>query len=174
MNAILGELSATKGTCQVTGKLAYCPQEPFILPASLRNNILCGLEYNEDRYNQVIQVCALNPDIERMPQRDLTLVGDRGVCLSGGQKARLSLARALYVDADIYLLDDPLSAVDSRVARHLYENAICGLLKGKIRILATHQVHFLCEADQIAIMEKALILRLFLIAILLFSSDTHV
>ena len=111
MNVILGELSPSKGTCRVAGKVAYASQESWIFSGNVRQNILCGLEYDLKRYKKVIKACALDKDFSLFPNGDLTAVGERGVSLSGGQKARINLARALYVDADIYLMDDALSAV---------------------------------------------------------------
>ncbi|CAG5124702.1 unnamed protein product, partial [Candidula unifasciata] len=118
---ILGELPALKGTVKVSGKLAYVSQQPWIFSGSVRQNIVFGGIFDKAKYDRVIKVSALKRDFEIMPQGDATLIGDRGVSLSGGQRARVSLARALYMDADIYLLDDPLSAVDSAVGRHIFE-----------------------------------------------------
>lgn len=149
LSVILGELAPRSGHYRVKGKLAYAPQEAFVFPATVRENILCGLAYDEERYNQVVEACALRRDIASFPGGDETFVGERGICLSGGQKARVNLARALYVEADIYLLDDPLSAVDSKVGRHLFEKAIRGFLRDKIRILVTHQTQYAEEADKV-------------------------
>ena len=150
---ILGELSPLNGSCKVTGKIAYASQEPWIFSGTIRQNILCGLEFDSELYNKVIKVCALEKDFDLLPQGDVTLVGERGISLSGGQKARINLARALYIDADIYLLDDPLSAVDTHVGRHLFDQAINSFLKQKIRVLVTHQVQYLKEADQILVLK---------------------
>lgn len=151
---ILGELKAENGSCRVKGRLAYAPQEAFIFPGTVRDNILCGLDYYVNRYIQVIEACALNRDLALFSKGDLTLVGERGICLSGGQKARINLARALYIDADIYLLDDPLSAVDALVGRHLFERAIKDYLKDKITILVTHQLQFLERVDRILLLNE--------------------
>jgi len=102
----------------------------------------------------VVQAAALNSDLSKFPYGDETPVGEKGICLSGGQKARIGLARCLYVEADIYLLDDPLSAVDAHVGRHIFDNAISGFLKGKIRVLVTHQLQYLKNVDQILIVER--------------------
>lgn len=122
--------------------------------ATLRQNILFGQDYDKKRYNEVVKVCALLRDFEQFPNGDLTLVGERGASLSGGQKARINLARAVYRDADIYLLDDPLSAVDIHVGKHLFEECINGYLAHKTRILVTHQVYHLKKADHIVIMSN--------------------
>jgi ABC-type transport system involved in cytochrome bd biosynthesis fused ATPase/permease subunit len=114
------------------------------------------LEYDAQRYNRVIEACALSDDIRLLPNGDSTSVGERGVSLSGGQKARVNLARALYVDADIYLLDDPLSAVDAHVGRDLFDKAIKSFLNGKIRVLVTHQLHYLNNVDQILILNQVI------------------
>ncbi|XP_031554599.1 multidrug resistance-associated protein 4-like isoform X2 [Actinia tenebrosa] len=145
--AILGELPLIEGTINVKGKIAYSSQQAWIYNGSLRNNIIFGNDYDESRYNEVIKVCALERDIELLSEGDMTLVGERGVSLSGGQRARVNLARAVYCDADIYLLDDPLSAVDANVGRHLFDKCVCGYLAQKPRILVTHQTQFLKDAD---------------------------
>ena len=138
----------------MTGKVAYAPQEPWIFSGSLRQNILCGLNYDVKRYNTVIEACALERDFSLFPNGDFTLVGERGVSISGGQKARVSLARALYTDADIYLLDDPLSAVDAHVSRHLFDKAINSFLRDKTRVLVTHQLQYLKDVDQILVLNR--------------------
>ena len=114
------------GEVRLDGRVAYAPQSPWILADTVRGNILFGAPLVEDRYAAVVRACALDVDIAGFPHGDATLIGERGVTLSGGQRARLGLARALYVDADVYLLDDPLSAVDTRVARILFDSAIRG------------------------------------------------
>ncbi|KAH9505171.1 Multidrug resistance-associated protein 4 [Bulinus truncatus] len=152
--SILGELPAQTGNVRVSGRVAYVSQQPWIFSGSVRQNIVFGGIYDKAKYDRIVKVCALKRDFEIMPQGDITLIGDRGVSLSGGQRARVSLARALYMDADIYLLDDPLSAVDSAVGRHIFEKCIVGYLKKKPRILVTHQVQFLPVADTIYILKE--------------------
>ncbi len=154
LNVILGELTPLKGSRKVIGKMAYASQEPWIFSATIRQNILCGSEYDAQRYKRVIKAAALERDFSLFPQGDHTAVGERGVSLSGGQKARVNLARCLYVDADIYLMDDPLSAVDTHVGRHLFDEAINRFLRGKIRVLVTHQLQYLKDADQILVLDK--------------------
>ncbi|CAH1403663.1 unnamed protein product [Nezara viridula] len=153
-HAILKEISLTSGSIDVNGRISYASQEPWLFAASVKQNILFGQIYSEDRFKRVIKVCALEKDIESFANREETLVGERGVTLSGGQKARINLARAVYRNADIYLLDDPLSAVDVNVQKHLFNECIMGILKDKVVLLATHQLQFLNSAKQIVILEK--------------------
>uniref|UniRef100_A0A3B4GRL6 Cystic fibrosis transmembrane conductance regulator n=1 Tax=Pundamilia nyererei TaxID=303518 RepID=A0A3B4GRL6_9CICH len=154
LSSILGELPAEKGVLRVKGQLTYAAQQPWVFPGTIRSNILFGKELNPQKYERVIRACALKRDLELLPDGDQTLIGDRGATLSGGQKARVNLARAVYQDADIYILDDPLSAVDAEVGRHLFEQCICGLLKNKLRILVTHQLQYLKAADQIVVLKE--------------------
>ncbi|RWS24157.1 hypothetical protein B4U80_11357, partial [Leptotrombidium deliense] len=150
--ALLNELSHYKGTLTVNGRVAYAAQEPWSFNDNIRNNIIFGRPFDEERYKRVLHVSALERDLKLFPFGDKTLVGEKGVSLSGGQKARVSLARALYGTADIYLLDDPLSAVDASVANHIFEKCVMGYLKTKIRILVTHQIQFIKKADQILVL----------------------
>ncbi|XP_072393692.1 ATP-binding cassette sub-family C member 4-like [Diabrotica undecimpunctata] len=154
LQTLLGELDITEGNMRVRGQISYASQEPWVFAATVRQNILFGEEYDKKRYHEVIQACSLEKDFEQFPNGDLTLVGDRGSSLSGGQKARINLARAVYREADVYLLDDPLSAVDIHVSRHLYEKCINGYLANRTRILVTHQVHYLKDADNIIILNN--------------------
>lgn len=152
--SILKELPVLSGQVNVHGTVSYVAQQPWIFSASLRQNILFGQKYDKIKYKQIVQVCALKRDIELLPHKDFTLVGERGISLSGGQRARVSLARALYVDADIYILDDPLSAVDAKVGRHIFNQCINGYLKEKSRILVTHQLQFLPQVNRIIILDQ--------------------
>uniref|UniRef100_A0A3P8ZF49 Multidrug resistance-associated protein 4 n=1 Tax=Esox lucius TaxID=8010 RepID=A0A3P8ZF49_ESOLU len=154
LSTILGELTPDKGGIKVTGELTYSSQQPWIFPGTIRSNILFGKEFHPQKYERVLRACALKRDLELLPDGDLEVIGDRGATLSGGQKARVNLARAVYQDADIYLLDDPLSAVDAEVGKHLFEQCICGLLRDKPRILVTHQLQYLKAADQILVMKE--------------------
>uniref|UniRef100_A0A7N6BYU1 Multidrug resistance-associated protein 4 n=1 Tax=Anabas testudineus TaxID=64144 RepID=A0A7N6BYU1_ANATE len=154
LSSILGELPNEKGVLKVKGQLTYAAQQPWVYPGTIRSNILFGKELDIQKYERVIKACALKRDLELLPDGDLTLIGDRGATLSGGQKARVNLARAVYQNADIYLLDDPLSAVDAEVGRHLFEQCICGLLKNKPRILVTHQLQYLKAADEILVLKE--------------------
>uniref|UniRef100_A0A671YF12 ATP-binding cassette, sub-family C (CFTR/MRP), member 2 n=1 Tax=Sparus aurata TaxID=8175 RepID=A0A671YF12_SPAAU len=154
MSALLGEMHCTKGFINIQGSLAFVPQQAWIQNATLRDNILFGSPHEEDRFQDVIKACALGPDLELLPGGDLTEIGEKGINLSGGQKQRVSLARAAYSQADIYLLDDPLSAVDSHVGKHLFDKVIGpnGVLKEKTRILVTHGVSFLPYVDEIVVL----------------------
>ncbi|XP_058478651.1 ATP-binding cassette sub-family C member 4-like [Solea solea] len=154
LSAILRELPVENGLIKVSGNLTYTAQQPWVFPGTIRGNILFGKELNPQKYELVLKACALKRDLELFPDGDLTLIGDRGVNLSGGQKARVNLARAVYQDADLYLLDDPLSAVDAEVGRHLFEQCICGLLKNKTRILVTHQLQYLKAANEIVVLKE--------------------
>lgn len=154
LNAILAELPFASGKCLVQGRLSYAAQEAWIFPATLRENILFGLPINKEKYSKVIHLSCLMYDLKQLPDGDLTLVGERGISLSGGQKARLNLARALYQESDIYLFDDPLSSVDTKVGQHLFHRLIKEHLDGKLRILVSHQLHFLPMADHIIVLNR--------------------
>ncbi|XP_066550054.1 ATP-binding cassette sub-family C member 2 isoform X2 [Amia ocellicauda] len=154
ISAILGEMHSTKGYINIKGSVAYVPQQAWIQNATLRENILFGSELQEERYQAVLEACALLPDLELLPGGEQTEIGEKGINLSGGQKQRVSLARATYSSADIFLLDDPLSAVDAHVGKQLFEKVVGpkGLLKNKTRILVTHGVSFLPYVDEIIVL----------------------
>lgn len=152
--AIAGDMRKTAGSVTIGATRAFCPQYAWIQNTSVRNNIVFGKPYDRKWYDTVIDACALRPDLEILPNSDLTEIGERGITVSGGQKQRLNIARAIYFDSDIILMDDPLSAVDAHVGRHIFDNAICGLLANKCRILATHQLHVLSRCDRIVWMEE--------------------
>ncbi|RMC11511.1 hypothetical protein DUI87_11630 [Hirundo rustica rustica] len=154
VSAMLGEMENIKGHINIQGSVAYVPQQAWIQNATLKDNILFGSELDEARYQQVIKACALLPDLELLPAGDQTEIGEKGINLSGGQKQRVSLARAVYSNADIYILDDPLSAVDAHVGKYLFEQVLGpkGLLQNKTRILVTHSVSFLPEVDSIVVL----------------------
>jgi ATP-binding cassette subfamily C (CFTR/MRP) protein 1 len=165
LSAILGEMEAiddskvysprTEEEKGMTGFASYCTQSPWVVTDTLRGNIVFGREFDEDRYNRVVECCALADDIVILPAGDMTEIGERGINLSGGQKARISLARALYSDQTrLLLLDDPLSAVDSHVGEHLFSKAIAGdISKGMTRILVTHHAHVLAQCDKVIVFE---------------------
>ena len=140
LSAIAGEVSVAEGTITWPSSLVYVPQTPWVLSGKIRQNILFGQPYNETRYFEVVEACALTEDLQKFPKGHETVVAERGVVLSGGQCARVSLARAVYMDADLYLLDDPLSAVDTKVSQHIFERCIKGILCNKTRLLTSHQV----------------------------------
>lgn len=147
--ALAGDMRKTSGEVVFGASRAFCPQYAWIQNATVRENIIFGKEFKKKWYDEVVDACALRPDLDMLPHNDATEIGERGITVSGGQKQRMNIARAIYFDADIVLMDDPLSAVDAHVGRHIMENAICGLLKDKCRILATHQLHVLSRCDRI-------------------------
>lgn len=152
--AILKEYALKSGSIKTNGSIIYASQEAWIFNGTVRQNILFGKEFDPMKYAKVVKVAALEADLENMVLGDQTRVDDRGTSLSGGQRARISLARALYADADCYLLDDPLSAVDTAVAKHIFEKCIKQFLKKKVVILVTHQLQFIKQADQIVILKN--------------------
>ena len=153
--ACLGEIPKVSGGVALSGSVAYAPQQAWIQNATLRDNIVFGKPFVMKKYLGVIDACCLEQDIAMLPGGDLTEVGEKGITLSGGQKQRVSLARAVYQDADVYLLDDPLSAVDAHVGRHIFDNVVgpAGLLSDKVRVLVTHAEQYLPQCDSIYVME---------------------
>ncbi|EGC38375.1 hypothetical protein DICPUDRAFT_148988 [Dictyostelium purpureum] len=152
--AVLGEMEILKGSLLVNGSIAYVSQQSWIMNATLRDNILFGKEYDEKKYQNVLDVCALRPDIALFPQGDMVEIGERGINLSGGQKQRVAIARSVYCDADIYVLDDVLSAVDAHVGKHLFHKCIRGALKDKIVILATNQINYAPYSTETIILKQ--------------------
>ena len=152
--AILGELPINSGEMSCVNNAAYVSQIPWVFSGTVRENIVFGRPFDEDKYHKALQVCDLLKDISHFAKGDLTRIGERGVSLSGGQRARVSLARAVYSEAEVYLLDDPLSAVDTKVGKHLFESCICGMLSGRLRVLATHQLQYLKMADHIVVLQE--------------------
>ncbi|XP_035914952.1 multidrug resistance-associated protein 1 isoform X5 [Anopheles stephensi] len=156
LSAFLGEMDKISGRVNTLGRIAYVSQQAWIQNATLKDNILFGKPMDQRRYNRVIEACALKPDIEMLPGGDMTEIGEKGINLSGGQKQRVSLARAVYNDADVYFLDDPLSAVDSHVGKHIFEQVIgpTGLLAKKTRVLVTHGITYLPNTDKIYVLRE--------------------
>ncbi len=144
------------GRVNVVGSIAYVPQQAWMQNATVKNNILFGKVLNNRKYNQIIDACALKSDLSILPGGDETEIGEKGINLSGGQKQRVSLARAVYSDAELFLLDDPLSAVDSHVGKHIFEEVIgdTGLLGGKTRVLVTHGITYLPKTDHIIVLKE--------------------
>lgn len=155
VQALLGEMDKISGKVNTLGSVAYVPQQAWIQNATVRDNILFGKPYDAKKYNRVVNACALKPDFAMLSGGDQTEIGEKGINLSGGQKQRISMARAVYSDADIYLLDDPLSAVDSHVGKHIFDKVIGphGLLGNKTRVLVTHGITFLPQTDNIYVMK---------------------
>jgi len=153
ISALAGDMRKTSGSVTLGASRALCSQTPWIQNTTLRQNIIFGREFDSTFYERVIDACALRPDIDMLPSGDLTEIGEKGVTISGGQKQRLNIARAIYFNADIVLMDDPLSAVDAHVGQHILDHAICGLLRDKCRVLVTHQLHVLHRADRIVWMK---------------------
>ncbi|XP_065205465.1 multidrug resistance-associated protein 1-like [Planococcus citri] len=159
LSAFLGEMYKLSGVVNTIGTVAYVPQEAWILNTTVKDNITFGEAVKGRYYDRVLEACALKPDLETFPGGDLTEIGVKGINLSGGQKQRLSLARAVYYGADVYLLDDPLSAVDSQVGKHVFERVIGpnGLLKNKTRVMVTHSVTHLSKVDFIVVIKDGTI-----------------
>ncbi|XP_068119210.1 ATP-binding cassette sub-family C member 3 isoform X2 [Hyperolius riggenbachi] len=153
VSALLGEMEKVEGEVSIRGSVAYVPQQAWIQNSTLKDNILFGRPLNDKNYKKVLETCALVTDLEVLPGGDQTEIGEKGINLSGGQKQRVSLARAVYSNSDVYLLDDPLSAVDAHVAKHIFDNVIGpdGLLRGKTRLLVTHGITFLPQVDHIVV-----------------------
>ncbi|KAF8595618.1 metal resistance protein YCF1 [Ceratobasidium sp. AG-I] len=160
LSAIVGEMIRAEGMVDVRGKVAYAPQNAWIMNATIRENILFSHAYDEEFYNVVLDACALRPDLALFSDGDLTEVGEKGITLSGGQRARISLARTVYARADLYLLDDPLAAVDAHVARHVFDQVVGpnGLLAGKARLHVTNSVAYLEQHDTIMMIRRGIIL----------------
>uniref|UniRef100_A0A453QS66 ABC transporter C family member 13 n=1 Tax=Aegilops tauschii subsp. strangulata TaxID=200361 RepID=A0A453QS66_AEGTS len=157
--AVLGEVPKTEGTIQVSGKIAYISQNAWIQTGTVQDNILFGSSMDRERYRNTLARCSLVKDLEMLPYGDCTQIGERGVNLSGGQKQRVQLARALYQNADIYLLDDPFSAVDAHTATSLFNEYVMSALSDKTVLLVTHQVDFLPAFDTILLMSDGEVIR---------------
>ncbi len=157
LSGILGDIQKVSGEVSRHGSVAYVSQKAWIQNMSLKDNILFQSPDDDNTYKRVLEACALVPDLSILPKGDQTEIGENGINLSGGQKQRVSIARAVYSDADIHLLDDPLSAVDAHVGRHIFEQVISsktGLIKDKTRVLVTNHVTFLDQTDKILLMKE--------------------
>ncbi|KAJ6885754.1 ABC transporter C family member 12-like isoform X4 [Populus alba x Populus x berolinensis] len=158
ISAMLGELpSMEDASVVIRGTVAYAPQVPWIFNATVRDNILFGSKYEPSRYGQAIDATALQHDLDLFTGHDLTEIGERGVNISGGQKQRISMARAFYSNSDIYIFDDPLSALDAHVARQVFNSCIKEGLQGKTRVLVTNQLHFLPQVEKIILLSEGMI-----------------
>ncbi|KAJ3171903.1 hypothetical protein HK101_011203 [Irineochytrium annulatum] len=154
LHAIIGDMKRIKGKVSVFGSIAFASQTPWLQNATLRANVLFGQPYDPARYAAVIRACALERDLTLLSHGDASEIGEKGVTLSGGQAARVNLARAVYTRSDILLLDDPLSAVDAHVGRTLMEECVLGLCKGRTVVLVTHQVQVAAKADRVVLVDK--------------------
>ncbi|CAG9321346.1 unnamed protein product [Blepharisma stoltei] len=158
LNSLMNEMSLSSGSATTFKSLAFVSSlDSWLQNESIRNNILFGLPYKEEWYKIVIEACALVQDINSLPDKDLTEIGGKGINLSGGQKARICLARAVYADKDVYLLDDPLSSVDTDVASHIIDECLLGILSKKTKVLATHRLDILNKVDRVVILENGTI-----------------
>ncbi|KRT83567.1 ABC transporter ATP-binding protein [Oryctes borbonicus] len=153
LKALLNDLPVVNGKLNINGSCSYASQDPWLFPGTIRQNILFGLPFEHERYNHIVDICGLRRDFEILPDGDSTLVNDRGLNLSKGQQARVNLARAIYKNADIYLLDSPLSALDATVCKQVFETCFKKFLQKKICIVVMHQVQFLKEVDKILILK---------------------
>ncbi|KAF9584122.1 hypothetical protein BGW38_007500 [Lunasporangiospora selenospora] len=151
--ALLGEMYKYSGNVRSFGSLAYVAQSAWILNDTVRNNILFGRPFDRERYMNTVRACALIPDFKMLINGDRTVIGEKGISLSGGQKQRVSIARAVYADADVYIFDDPLSAVDAHVDKHIFEHAFQQILANKTRILVTNGVSHLHQVDQLVVIK---------------------
>lgn len=160
LHSLLGDLWKINGEVVVRGRIAYVAQQPWVMNASVRENIVFGHRWDPHFYNLTVEACALLDDFQTLPDGDQTEVGERGISLSGGQKARLTLARAVYARADVYLLDDCLSAVDQHVGRHLIRRVLgnTGILASKTRILTTNAITVLKDSDFVGLLRNGTII----------------
>ena len=154
LSAMVNEVPFVHGQVALRGARAYCSQVAWIQNLSVKENILMGAPFEKSRYDDAVRGSCLAADLASLPAGDETEIGERGISLSGGQKKRVAIARAIYAGADVYFLDDILSAVDAHVADHIMAEGICGALKGKTRILVTHAIHLLGQADYVIVMDK--------------------
>ncbi|KAG1744460.1 ABC protein [Suillus lakei] len=159
LQGLIGEMRKVSGHVSFGGRIGYCPQTAWIQNSTLRDNITFGQPFEEDRYWRVIEIACLLPDLQLLPDGDLTEIGEKGINLSGGQKQRVNIARALYFDPDIVVFDDPLSALDAHVGKSLFKDAIVGALRnrGITVILVTHAIHFLSQVDYIYTLNNGII-----------------
>ena len=152
LQAILGEMPLVRGGLECVGSVAYVQQVPFIMTGTVRNNILFGKKFDQNLYDATLSACCLLDDLEQLPAGELTMIGERGLNLSGGQKMRICLARAVYADADIYLIDDALAAVDVHVGERLFHDVLLSMLSNKIRLVVMNQINYSKYADKIVLM----------------------
>lgn len=151
--SLIGELPISTGHLNIQGRTLYASQDAWIFPGTIQENIVMKKSFDESRYNNILEICGLQEDLQEFPKGDVTRITEQS--LSGGQKARINLARVLYEqEAHIYLLDDPLSSVDAKVRHHIFERCIKSHLKQRLVVLATHQLQFLPQADYIVVLSE--------------------
>nr|XP_006811390.1 PREDICTED: multidrug resistance-associated protein 4-like [Saccoglossus kowalevskii] len=158
LRALMSDLTQESEKFSVAGTLSYGSQQPWIFKDTLKENIIFGNTFDEKKYQTVLEVCNLVQDIASLPEGDLTSLGEKGEVLSGGQRSRVSLARAVYHNADIYLIEDPFSALDYKIARDIMDKCVCGYLSGKTRILVTHQTQYLDTVDKVLVLKEGEVL----------------
>nr|AJA90787.1 cystic fibrosis transmembrane conductance regulator [Protopterus annectens] len=151
---IMGELEPSEGKIRHSGRISFCPQAPWIMPGTIKENITFGLPYDVQKYKNVIKACQLEEDIAVLPDNDKTVVAEGGVTLSGGQRARISFARAVYKDADVYLFDSPFSYLDISTEKEIFERCVCKMMSDKTRILVTSKMEHLKKADKILLLHE--------------------
>ncbi|NXH17627.1 CFTR regulator, partial [Bucco capensis] len=151
---IMGELEPSQGRIKHSGRISFSPQVSWIMPGTIKENIIFGVSYDEYRYRSVVKACQLEEDISKFPDKDYTVLGEGGIILSGGQRARISLARAVYKDADLYLLDSPFGHLDIFTEKEIFESCVCKLMTNKTRILVTSKLEHLKIADKILILHE--------------------
>nr|XP_047906947.1 cystic fibrosis transmembrane conductance regulator [Anser cygnoides] len=151
---IMGELEPSQGKIKHSGRISFSPQVSWIMPGTIKENIIFGVSYDEYRYKSVIKACQLEEDISKFPDKDYTVLGEGGITLSGGQRARISLARAVYKDADLYLMDSPFGYLDIFTEKEIFESCVCKLMANKTRILVTSKLEHLKTADKILILHE--------------------
>lgn len=158
LSLIAGEIPVIAGNITCNGTIAYVPQIPWVFSGTLRENVLFGLPFHYDQYMRVIKACGLEKDIARFPDGDEVVIGERGNTLSGGQQTRISLARAVYANCDIYLLDNPLASLDSNVGDNIFKQCIQEMLSDKLRLMVSHKDQYMNSADQVVVMENGFLL----------------
>lgn len=152
--SMMNEMVTKEGTVQKNGKIAFMPQETFLLSATVRENVIFGEEFEEKKYQDIISKCQLISDIKILPGGDKTQIGERGINVSGGQKQRVSIARAVYSEADIYLIDDALSALDLNVGTKVMKHVFKQTLRTKTRVMVTHKVSLLKDVDRVVLLNQ--------------------
>ncbi|CAJ1015206.1 ABC transporter/P-loop containing region of AAA domain containing protein, putative, partial [Leishmania lindenbergi] len=154
LDALIGALAVTRGRVACSRSVAYVPQQPWIMSATLRDNVVFFGASDAVAFERAVRSSQLATDLVLLADGAETEIGERGINLSGGQRARVSLARAVYADRDVYVLDDPLSALDAQVGERVMRECVCGALAGKTRVLATHQVSAAAYADLVVLLEE--------------------